>query len=192
MAKRKLRVGFDFDGVIAYNPFRIIRHPVSLFKRLVLGQKRTRFFVPKTRAQKWIWAILHESSVLPGFGLSLVRKLIREDHIEAYLVTGRFSYLEPSLLRWLEGKRLTHLFKEIHINKNEEQNHHFKKRVLGQLELDAFIEDNLDVVRYLKGGKTKIYWIYNLLDILEPYPHKHPSLHSATSAIIRDFKIYVS
>ena len=116
MAKRKIRVGFDFDGVITYFPFRIIRHPVTLFKRVVLGQKRTKFFIPKTATQRWVWAILHEGSVLPAFGLPLVCKLISQGHIDAYLITGRFGYLEhvrgPQISTCLNDHSLPEIYGE--------------------------------------------------------------------------------
>lgn len=188
MAK-KLKVGLDFDGVLVYNPLRVARHPVTLFKRLVLGQKKTRFFIPKTDLQKQIWALAHESSILPARGLALTRELIKGKKIEAYLISGRFSYLEPSLRRWLTKHNVEDLFTRIEVNRRDEQPHFFKERLLKELNLDVFIEDNLDIVEHLHGGKTKVYWIYNLLDLFHPYPRKHPHLHSALEAMIKDFRI---
>lgn len=191
MAK-KLKVGFDFDGVIVYNPFRVARHPITLFKRLVLKQRKTKFTIPRTPLQKWLWAILHESSIIPAQGLPLARQLIEDDAIEAYLISGRFSYLEKSLLVWLERNQVRHLFRSIHVNRADEQPHLFKERMLKDLHLDVFIEDNLDIVEHLtKRGKTQIYWIYNLLDRNYPYPHKHPHLERALQDLVRSFQIKV-
>jgi hypothetical protein len=64
--KSKIHIGFDFDGVIAYNPARIIRAPVSLFKRKVLHDSRLHFIYPKHAWQRFIWKLLHESSLYPA------------------------------------------------------------------------------------------------------------------------------
>lgn len=190
MAK-KLRVGFDFDGVLVYNPLRVARHPITLFKRTVLHQKKTKFTIPKNRWQKIIWAILHETSIFPSPGFSLARQLIENDAIEAYLISGRFAYLEKSLLSWLNRHGVADKFKSIHINRHDEQPHLFKEKTIKDLDLDVFIEDNFDIVEHLSKNrsKTRVYWVYNILDRLQIYPHKHPHLRAVLEAVIAEFSI---
>jgi len=87
-------VGIDFDGVLAYNPFRVIRAPVTFVKRKILHEHKTHFYVPKTDAERFVWAILHESSILPADGTALLQELVDEKKIEAHLVTARYGYLQ--------------------------------------------------------------------------------------------------
>lgn len=183
---KMIKVGLDFDGVVAYNPFRIIRPMVSFFKRKILKEKKLRFWYPKKRWQQIFWIILHESSLFPAMGTDFLKKLVKEGQIEAHLVTARYSFLDEHLYRWLEKYKLRKIFKTIHTNKKDEQPHLFKERVIESLELDYFIEDNWDIVKYLsKKQKTKIYWIYNLLDRWTNYPDKFPYLEKALEKIMK-------
>lgn len=187
MAKRRLRVGFDFDGVVAYNPLRVARLPVSLFKSFLVGEKKTTFFVPKNPVSRRVWELFHDSSFLAAPGLDLLRKLSQQGDIEAYLISGRFGYLEDHLMRWLKAKGAKDLFKAIHLNKKDEQPHVFKKGELAKLNLDIYIEDNWDIVTYLieQQSKVAIYWITNILDRFKFYPYKYNSLKSALEDLDR-------
>ncbi len=189
MAK-KLRVGFDFDGVVAYNPLRVARLPVTIFKQTILRQKNPKFFIPRTRLQKLVWRIFHETSFFPATGLDLLRQLIKQEKIEAYLISGRFGYLESHLWDWLVRNDMQRSFKEIHVNSRDEQPHLFKERLLGKLKLNAYIEDNWDIVRHLnkKTTGTTIVWITNILDRFIVYPHKYTSLQAAVKKVIKEKK----
>lgn len=163
--KRKLRIGLDFDGVVAYNPARVIRAPITFFKRKFLGVKRLRFFVPKEGWQRWAWIIAHESSVFPAKGVELLKKLVETELVEVHLVTARYSFLNQNLAKWLKKHQLGSVFKSINFNASDEQPHVFKEKLIKKLELDFFVEDNLDIVNYLETKvETPIYWIYNIID----------------------------
>lgn len=192
MKNKTIKVGIDFDGVLAYNPFRIARAPVVYIKRKLLGAKKTKFYIPTTGFEKFIWTILHESSILPAIGTELLRELVRSKYFEAHLVTARYSFLQQSLYRWLDRHDMKHLFTSITINEKDEQPHLYKARVIAEKKFDYFIEDNLDIVTHLLGtekGKrqkekgTKVLWIYNILDRKHPYEYKFPYLKKALESI---------
>ena len=187
--KKKIRVGFDFDGVIAYNPFRLVRAPLAYFKRNILGIKKLQFWYPKAHWQKIFWIILHESSIFPARGINLFRELAGEEIIEAHLVTARYSFLDDHLHRWLRKHEIRNLFKTINLNKEDEQPHKFKEKILKKYDLHYFIEDNLDIVTYLhERVETKIYWIYNIFDRKHPHPYKFPYLEHALREIVKKSK----
>ena len=52
--------------------------------------------------------------------------------------------------------------------------------MIKKLGLDVYVEDNWDIVRYLnlkvKSQKSKVYWIYNILDRKIKYQYKFSSL----------------
>lgn len=185
MKKRPLRVGFDFDGVIAYNPFRVVRAPVALFKRHVLGVKRLTFFYPKNKLQELAWKIIHESSMFPANGVPLLGELVKQGTIEAHLITARYSFLDHHLDQWLAKYRLHGYFTSVNINARNEQPHLFKERMIQKLNVSYFVEDNWDIVDYLSKvqQRAKIYWIYNLTDRFYTYPYKYPYLKKAVEAI---------
>jgi hypothetical protein len=177
---KRLKVGFDFDGVIAYNPFRIVRPILAFLKKDVLGVKKLKFWYPRHRWQQIFWIILHESSVFPANGIDQFKTLVSNGTIEAHLVTARYSFLDGHLFRWLDRHKLRKYFKTINFNKRDEQPHLFKERLINKHQFDVFVEDNLDIVKHLHGrSKTKIFWIYNLFDREYPHVYKYPYLGKA-------------
>ena len=188
--KRKIIVGLDFDGVVAYNPARLARLPIALIKRHIFREKKITFFVPKTPLEKSLWALAHETSLFPARGAALLRELTREGRIEAHLVTSRFAFLEPNLIAFLRRWNLLDCFTSITLNTKEEQAHRYKERILRKMKFDYFVEDNWDIVNHLhqSGLKTEVHWIYNILDRNRVYPWKHPYLEDALSAVMHKNK----
>jgi hypothetical protein len=185
--KRKIIVGLDFDGVVAYNPARLTRLPIALIKKHLLGIHNVSFFVPKTPLQRGLWALAHESSMFPSRGAQLLRDLTSQNVIEAHLVTSRFAFLEQNLYQFLNRWNLRQCFTSITLNKREEQPHKYKERVIRKMKFDYFLEDNWDIVAHLSSAvtDTEIHWIYNLLDRNRVYPTKHPYLEHALQDIIK-------
>lgn len=182
--QKTLRIGLDFDGVVAYNPFRIIRAPVAFIKRYILGVKQLTFYTPKSRWERIFWIVVHESSMFPALGTDRLLALRHYPHIEFYLITARFHFLQPSLYRWLDRHHLRNVFHTVYINKEDRQPHIHKLAVINRLHLDYFVEDNWDIVQYLRTRtKTKIFWVYNISDRKKSYPYKIPYLAKFFDAI---------
>lgn len=192
---RPLRVGFDLDGVILYNPARIIRPFVATFKRLVLKKQRIKFYVPQGKVEQQLFRLFHKSSIFVAPGLSDVRRLVEAGEIEAYLITARFDYLKKDTQAWLDRIHADKIFKAWYWNAQNEQPHLFKTRKCQALKLDVFIEDNWDIVHYAqnltakKPFKTKLYWIYNLFDRQLDYPYKFPYLQKAVTFLIQEYRL---
>jgi hypothetical protein len=187
MKTKKLQVGFDLDGVILYNPARIVRPFISGFKRRVLKKTKTRFYVPRTRPEELLWLLLHQSSLFIAPGFEDIRQMVTDGKIDAYLITARFACLKPDLDRWLRRLKATQLFKEIYYNRENLQPHHYKEATIKSLDLDYFIDDNWDIVRSLndayvkKEMPTKVYWLYNIADKQIDYSRKVDSLQKFTT-----------
>jgi len=179
--KKKLKVGFDLDGVILYNPARLVRPLVSLMKDYgLIKRKQLQFYHPKTKVEREFWRLCHKTSIFVAPGFRDIKKLVDENKIEAYLITGRFSFLKHDLDKWLFKINADKIFTKHYYNRKNEQPHLFKKRMLKELDLDIFVEDNWDIVNYLhtktKSKKTKIFWVYNFLDNKIDYQYKFPGL----------------
>lgn len=188
--KKVLKVGFDLDGVILYNPARIIRPLVSLLKKKKLvKRKQLQFFVPQTQWQQLMWCWFHKSSIFLAPGLDDIRQLVEQNKIEAFIITARFAHLKNDFLKWQEKMKASEIFTACYLNEKDEQPHLFKERMIKQLKLDYFVEDNADIVDYLAGKmardnlSTKIFWVYNLLDKRLKYPFKFAGLKKAVLAI---------
>lgn len=188
MAKLKpkiLRVGFDLDGVLLYNPVRIVRPIIVFIKALFLPKERNKFHLPKNRLQKFVWGLLHKSSFTPANGNANIRQLMGNKKIKGYVISARYESLKSDFDSWIKKLDKDNQFSAVYYNNNNEQPHLFKERMINELKLDIFIEDNWDIVNHLsKKTKTRIFWIYNLLDRNIKYKYKFPTLKKAVEKIL--------
>jgi len=172
-----IRIGLDFDGVVAYNPLRIVRGPITYIKRRVLKKKKTEFYIPTSWLMKFIFWLPHQWSFFPGRGMNKLKQLVCEGKVEACIVSGRYAYLDGQIPQWLKRRGLAHTFSAVYANQKNEQPHLFKERMIKKLKLDYFIEDNFDIVSYIHPRTTtKVYWIYNIFDKNQEYAYKFASV----------------
>lgn len=185
--KRKfIQIGVDFDGVVAYNPARVVRRIIKIGKRIFLGKKKVSFMIPRGTITKFLWVVAHKSSVFPAKGVELLKQLSKDKNIKLHLITGRFPILDEDLMKWLDRHEIKHIFTSINSNKNCAQPHEFKLETINKLELDFFIEDNLDIVEYLETRTpAKILWIYNILDFGYRRKDKFSCLEEALRTIVK-------
>lgn len=184
MSKKPLKVGFDFDGVLLYNPTRIVRAPVVLFKHFFMPRREKKFTIPKGKIAKFAWQLAHLSSFMIAPGLDEIERLVRAGKIEAHIITARFDFLEHDFKKKLQQVNKSGIFTSAHFNKKNEQPHMFKERMINELKLDAFIEDNYDIVNYLsKKQVAKVLWIYNIFDRNISHPYKFPNLRKAVERL---------
>ena len=192
-SQQHVRVGFDLDGVLLYNPFRVARPVVSFAKRILIGQKKTKFYVPQSTTGQSLWRILHTSSIWIEPGFKNAKKLINNKKIEGYIITARYGFLQEDFDKWHEKLEAKKYFKKCYVNKKNKQPHVYKNELVQKLDLDYFIEDNWDIVRALsqdpQNTNRKILWIYNAVDhLFISYPYAFPSLKKALEWLENDIK----
>ncbi|OGK18543.1 hypothetical protein A3D80_01195 [Candidatus Roizmanbacteria bacterium RIFCSPHIGHO2_02_FULL_40_13b] len=181
---KPLKVGFDLDGVLLYNPTRIARQPIVLFKHIFMKKREKKFVIPKSKFVKFVYKLLHLSSFMYAAGLDDIEKLVRAGKIEAHIITARFDFLEDDFKKKLIKLNRGSIFTSAHINRKNEQPHLFKERKINELGLDVFVEDNYDIVNHLnKKSNAKVYWIYNIFDRNIIHPFKFPNLKEAVTRL---------
>ncbi len=186
---KKTRIGFDLDGVILYNPIRIIRPIVAFAKKIFVRKADVFTYYPKTKFERFLWMLAHKTSFFVSPGFKKIIALSKDKNIEIYLITSRFSFLKNDLENWLRKINSHMIFKQCFYNEKDERAHFYKERLIKQLDLDFFVEDNLDIVNHLnKSTKTKVLWIYNVLDRKINYPFKFPNLNHAVSEIEQNLR----
>ncbi len=189
--KGVLRVGFDLDGVILYNPARIARPIIAFIKKFLLKKGGLRFYCPQSPVEKLIWRLLHWSSFIVAPGFSELKTLAQSGEIEVYIITARFDFLKDDFHWWMNRLKTNRSFKGCFYNDSNEQPHCFKERMIKKLELDIFVEDNWDIVNYLnshgkiKGANRKILWVYNVFDRNITYGYKFPHLRQVIEFVRR-------
>jgi len=176
--KKQLRVGFDLDGVLLYNPARIARPIIVFFKKIFLKQEVDKFHYPKTKIQKLIWLMFHKIVFGPAAGYDELKKLIKTKKIKAYIITGRNESLKNDFNSWMKKLEADKYFSSCYYNDKNDQPYLFKEKMIKKLNLDIYIEDNWDIVRNIKNDKlkVKIFWIYNIFDRNIKYKYKFPTL----------------
>lgn len=190
MKEKTLKVGFDLDGVLLYNPARIIRPIISLMKKkkVIINREQLEFYVPEPGFEQFFWELLHKSSMCLAPGFEQIAQLKKAKIIEPYLVTGRFGHLQENYEKWRKKMNADQLFVQSYMNKRDEQPHLFKERLIKELKLDYFIEDNWDIVQYLdqqlgRASQLKkpvtIIWLTNVLDFRVNYHSKVKGLREA-------------
>ena len=78
-----IKVGFDLDGVLLYNPARIIRPFVKRVKHQFVPKRESTFYIPRTKPEKMFWSFLHLSSIFPADGWREIKQLVDDKKIEA-------------------------------------------------------------------------------------------------------------
>lgn len=194
MKKHPLKVGFDLDGVLLYNPLRILRPAAHAMSHIIRKKSNgeVSFYIPKGKTEEYIWRILHLSSLFIAPGFKDLKKLVENGDIEAYLITARYACLKPDLKHWFRRLEVDKYFKAWYYNETNAQPHLHKEQKIKELRLDMFIEDNWTIVNYLHNTfnqkdahkpAPKIMWIYNLMDRKIAYDHKFPTLKHAIDHI---------
>ncbi len=175
---KPLKIGFDLDGVLLYNPTRIARPIIYFLKKYFLKRDTNRFYFPKTKLEQLIWLILHKTSLFPQPGINELKKLIKKKKIKAYIISARYEFLEKDFQKWIKKIDKERVFAGYFYNKDNYQPHFYKALMIKKLGLDIFVEDNWDIVqKLLKVNKnTKIFWIYNLLDKNIKYLYRFANL----------------
>ena len=189
MKNKVLKVGFDLDGVLLYNPARIFRPIIYFIKKYILKRNTNQFYYPKNKLEQLIWLFLHKSSLFPAKGINEIKQLIKEKKIKAYVISARYESLKEDFLFWKKKIDPENLFSSWYYNEKNNQPHLYKEKMIKKLNLDIFVEDNWDIAKYLKTQnsklktekKTKIFWIYNLLDRKIKYQYKFKSLKEVVS-----------
>ncbi|MBM3208798.1 hypothetical protein FJZ40_00695 [Candidatus Shapirobacteria bacterium] len=162
MAKGKpIRIGLDLDGVVA-------RHALGGFwvvlrkaKEKVLKQMHTpSYYYPNTPLERFVWRMINHLRIPFKDKEGLFPSLIKEKRGEFFLITGRFKFLEEQTLAWLKKYGLDGYFARVLVNTENEDPIFFKAKAINQLNLDFFVDDDLEVVNELRRlTKTKLCWI---------------------------------
>lgn len=180
--KKILKVGFDLDGVILYNPIKLIRPIAKLLKPVktfIFKQKSEFFYYPKSKIEQFLFSLLHKTSFKPDLALKDIKKLVMAKKIKAYIITGRYSFLKKDYEIWLKKIKARTIFTKCYQNKSDLQPNEFKEIMIKKLNLDIYVEDNWDIIQKLNHHTSaKIFWLTNILDQHIPYFYKFANLKS--------------
>lgn len=155
-----MRIGFDLDKVfIDYPPFA----PHFIIDWLYRNNfsSTLSYRIPKDPVEISFRKLTHLPLFRPGIKQNIgFIQVFSQNHPDIYLISSRYNFLKKITDQLLERFNLRSCFARIYLNTQNEQPHLFKERVIKELGLEIYIDDDLDLLRYLKEHcpKTQLFW----------------------------------
>lgn len=162
-------VGFDFDKVfIDYPPLLPYSFVDFLYKGTsVFAKKNGKEMLLHYRFPGRVEQKIRILSHFPIFrqpikkNLTVLKSISSDNKNKAYLVSSRFGFLRKRTEILLDKYRIRKHFDGIYFNYKNLQPHIFKEQTIRALEIDTYIDDDLDLSLYLarRIPTLTIYWI---------------------------------
>lgn len=157
-----MNLGFDFDKIfIDYPPF----IPSSLIDKLYKKKNNhaIAYRIPSKPEQLFRIATHH-----PYFrpviteNMIFIKNLRKKNTHKYYLISSRFGFLKNRTENLIKNHQLNSLFDELFFNFEDKQPHIFKNTVIKNLQVNRYVDDDLDLLEYLltKNSNIKFFW-YN-------------------------------
>ncbi|MDO8659750.1 MAG: hypothetical protein Q7K54_04060 [Candidatus Parcubacteria bacterium] len=158
-----MNVGFDLDKIFVNFPLLIPSKVINWFYKEKSGAS-LKYRIP-SRIEQIIRIFTH----YPVFRLPInenikyIRNLASVNKDKYYLISSRFGFLEKRTSAIVKRYKLDKLFNGMFFNYNNKQPHIFKNEVLKKLNLDMYIDDDIQLLEYLvdRNPKTKFFWLNN-------------------------------
>jgi hypothetical protein len=93
--------------------------------------------------------------------LSFLQSLSKEKKHNLYLISSRFGFLKKQTEKLAKRHSFYSIFKKLYFNYQNEQPHEFKDRVLKEIKIDRYIDDDLALIKHLakENPKSIFYWL---------------------------------
>jgi hypothetical protein len=156
-----VNIGFDLDNIFINTPPIVPGEIIEwLYKEKSNGYLRYR--IP-SKLEQIIRIISHHPLFRPPIhaNLNYLRSLGKTKKDKYYLVSSRFSFLENRTNDLIKQHQLDKIFTAMYFNYSNDQPHEFKNKMIKKLNLDIFVDDDLQLLGYLadKNPKTKFFWL---------------------------------
>lgn len=159
---KKVKIGFDFDKVFVNYPPLIPSAIIELLYKRKNGKLAYR--MPGKIEQK-IRTLSHHVLLRPPIiqNVNAMAKILEKGDIEAYVISSRFSFLKNKTNEWNKKYGMEKYFKKMFFNFKDAQPQVFKEEILRKEKIEKFIDDDLDLLRYLseRNPAIQFFWITN-------------------------------
>lgn len=158
-----MNIGFDLDKIFINFPPLVPSKIIDL-----LNKEKTdnglKYRIPSKIEQK-IRIISHH----PFFRSPIVKNLnyIMNPNLanknKYFLISSRFSFLKDRTDNLIKRHNLDEIFSAMYFNDENKQPHQFKNEIIKKLNLNIFVDDDLQLLEFLvdNNPKTKFYWLNN-------------------------------
>ncbi len=156
-----MNIGFDLDKIFLNFPPVI---PSKIIDLLYKGKANheLKYRIP-SRPEQTIRILSHHPFFRSPItqNLNYLRKISLENKNKHYLISSRFSFLKNRTDQLIKHYNLDKIFNTMYFNYENKQPHKFKNEIIKKLNLDKYIDDDLQLLEYLidKHPKTKFFWL---------------------------------
>ncbi|MGH7245413.1 MAG: hypothetical protein ACREGI_00585, partial [Candidatus Levyibacteriota bacterium] len=93
--------------------------------------------------------------------IAFLRDLERKNQHNLFLISGRFGFLKKKTQSLITKHKLEQIFKQLHFNFDNMQPHEFKDRIIKELGIQRFVDDDLSLLRHVaaKNPQTHFFWL---------------------------------
>jgi len=155
-----MNVGFDLDKIfIDFPPLIPSRIIDSFYKEKTNHELKYR--IP-SKIEQIIRVFSHHPLFRPPIikNIEYVKNLTLKNN-KYYLISSRFGFLKKRTDNLIKRYRFDKIFNTMYFNYENKQPHQFKNDVIRKLDLDMYVDDDLQLLKYLmdKNAETKFFWL---------------------------------
>lgn len=161
-----MNVGFDLDKIFINNPPFIPAKIIDRFYKSRLNGS-LKYRIP-SKFEQIIRIFSHYPFFRPPItkNIDFIKSLALENKNKYYLISSRFNFLKKRTSKLIQRYELDRIFNTMYFNYSDNQPHEFKNKIIEKLNLDIYVDDDLQLLRYLasNNSKTKFYWLNKKLN----------------------------
>lgn len=156
-----IKVGLDLDGVLAEHPLGGVFFYIRQAKEKILKKvKEKKYYYPGTRLERTSWVLINSIRRPNRKGMTVLKSLVDEGKIEAYVITSRFKFLEQMTFRWLKFFKIFDKLKAVYVNSDDKFPNEFKAKTINDLGIEIYIDDDYEAIDFLsKSTKARLFWL---------------------------------
>jgi len=157
-----MKIGFDLDKVFINTPPFVPNILIEkLYKKRANG---TLLYRIPGKPEQLVRKVSHMSILRPAMkkNLDALKKISKQDN-QLYLISSRFNFLKKHTSDLIKKYDLDKVFDEMYFNLENIQPHIFKNAIIKKLDLDAYVDDDLSLIKYasIHNPKTKFFHLKN-------------------------------
>lgn len=158
-----MHIGFDLDGIFVDKPPFM---PKWLIEKLYKGKDNAilEYRIPGEFEQT-IRRFSHFPLFRPAIqkNIILLRKIAENKKNDLFIISSRFNFLKDVTVHIEKEYEFPKIFKKMFFNDANEQPHVFKNRLIRELKIDRFVDDDLSLLKFLsrENPHIKFYWLNN-------------------------------
>jgi hypothetical protein len=156
-----MNIGFDLDKVFINFPPLVPSEIIDLIYKGKTNHK-LKYRIP-SRLEQMIRIVSHHPIFRTPImeNLNYIKNLALENKNKYYLISSRFSFLKNRTTDLIKRHNLDKIFNAMYFNYENKQPHQFKNGVIKKLNLDMFVDDDLQLLEYLvdENPGIKFFWL---------------------------------